>query len=268
MSSIISIEQTDAVHIITDSAIYGADGVVRRFKRKVVELPLSNCVFVLRGADYPCTALSLLLFQYDSLDAIMNNIPKHMQQMLAVFDQLNEGDIAPIHRHFQVTVAGWSDDLNSWAAGIASTYEACDPNDVTGISYLTGYQPFIPYQGAPAYCVPAVESAVLGRDIVTQEDIDGFDPERDGLLLIQAQRLTPVIDGAFQVQYLVGGSAELVTLSAQGVSRKILCEWPDECGQLITPEGAPSRNEVKAWVAEQQALAMAQDYDEPELIAA
>lgn len=267
MSSIIAIEQTDAVHIITDSAIYGADGVVHRFKRKAVELPLSNCVFVLRGADYPCAALTLMLFQYDSLDAIMDNLPKHMQQMIAVFDQLSE-NVSPIYRHFQVTVAGWSDTLNSWASGIASTYETRDPDDVTGISYLNGYQPFIPYQGAPVCCVPAVESEVLGRDVVTQDDINGLDPERDGLLLVQAQRLTPVIDGAFEVQYLVGGSAELVTLSAEGVSRKILIEWPDECGQLITPEGAPTREEVKVWIAEQQASARAQDYDEPKLIAA
>jgi hypothetical protein len=195
------------------------------------------------------------------------NLPKHMQQMVAVFDQLG-GDVSPIYRHFQVTVAGWSDTLNSWASGIASTYETRDPDDVTGLSHLNGYQPFIPYQGAPVCCVPAVESEVLGRDVVTQDDINGLDPERDALLLVQAQRLTPVIDGTFQVQYLVDGFAELVTLSAQGVSRKILCEWPDECGKLITPEGAPTRQEVKDWIAEQRALATAEDQTKPELVVA
>jgi len=269
MSSIIVMQQTNSVHIITDGAIYGADGIVREIRRKAVELPLSNCVFVLRGADYPRLPLTLLLLQYDSFDAIMDNVARCVEQMVGVFDQFNDAR-APIERHFELTVAGWSDNLNAWTVGVASTFEPCDPTDVQGTSFLPGYQPFIPLQAAAAYCVPAVDGmAILGRTLETQHDVDSLDPERDGLLLHKAQRLTPGFDGAFQVQYLVGGFAELVTLSAQGVSRKILCEWPDECGQLITPEGAPTREEVKVWIAEQQALAAAaEDQAEPALVAA
>lgn len=72
-------------------------------------------------------------------------------------------------------------------------------------------------------------------------------------MLHEAQRLVVGITSDGQIQYLVGGLAELVTVSAAGITRQLLRRWPDRIGELITPEGAELVEDVKARLTEQMA---------------
>lgn len=148
----------------------------------------------------------------------------------------------------------WSDERQAWTAGIASTFQPCDPEEVQGISHLDGYEPFMPLLAAAACCLPAVDGVgILGRTFNRQDDVDGLDPVREGLMLHEAQRLVVGITSDGQIQYLVGGLAELVTVSAAGITRQLLRRWPDRIGELITPEGAELVEDVKARLTEQMA---------------
>ncbi len=251
MSSIVAITQTNAVHLITDGASYDPDGVVQAIGQKAEELPVSNCVYVVRGANYPRMPLSFLLWGQPSFDAIMDQLATIVERVLEMYNVLADGKAPPVQQHFEVTVAGWSNERQSWAVGIASTFQPCDPHDAQGVSYIDGYQPFVPFLAAPAYSLPVVDgAAVLGRTLETQEDIDSFDPVRDGLLVHEAQRLVYGHVGDGRLQYLVGGFAELVSVSRDGINRRILREWPDRVGELITPEGGQTIEDVRAALGE------------------
>lgn len=250
MSSIIIIQKTDAVHLITDGAFYDPDGRVIDIRSKVAGLARSGCIFAVRGANYPSFPLELLLGLHPSFDSIMTALPDILRNVLKLFDVVTGGGAPCVQRHFEVTIAGWSDERQAWTAGIASTFQPCDPEDVQGVSHLDGYEPFMPLLAASACCMPAVDGiGILGRTFNRQEDVDGLDPVREGLLLHEAQRLVVGITSDGQIQYLVGGLAELVTVSAAGITRQLLRRWPDQIGKLITPEGAEPVEDVKARLA-------------------
>lgn len=254
MSSIIIIQKTDAVHLITDGAFYDLDGRVTDVRSKVAELTRSGCLMAVRGANYPSMPLEFLLGLQPSFDSIMTALPNTLRSIVQMFDIVTS-DVAPcVERHFEVTIAGWSNERQAWTAGIASTFRRCDPEDVQGISYLDGYEPFMSLLAAPACCMPAVDGVeILGRAFNRQEDVDSLDPVREGLLLHEAQRMVVGVTGDGQIQYLVGGLAELVTVSAAGITRQLLRNWPDRIGELITPEGAEPVEDVKARLTEHMA---------------
>ncbi len=60
----------------------------------------------------------------------------------------------------------------------------------------------------------------------------GFDPRRDGLRLIEAQRAYKDERGAHRV----GGQAELTEVTRDGINQSVLRVWPDKLGQMIKPE--------------------------------
>ena len=78
---------------------------------------------------------------------------------------------------------------------------------------------------------------MLGRDADLTDPGD-FDPETDGLTLIEAQRAQPQIpvEGG-QPRYAIGGSVALTTVSEVGVIGRNLRHWPDVVGQRITVKG-------------------------------
>ncbi len=250
MSSLTIIQQKDAVHLITDAAHYDMEGVVCSIASKVEELPNSGCVFALRGASYATIPLRFLLSRLRSLDAVTNALPGIISVIDGTFDDLTAGQAQPEQRHFEVTVAGWSDRMQSLVVGIATTYEPSDPNDPLGFSFQPGYETGVPFYAPPAVMIPPVDFPhAIGREIETQEDIDSLDPAVDGLAMFEAQRRYPALF-AGDVQYLVGGFAELTTVRREGVTRRILKEWPDEVGRPLQPEGAAPVEELRRQLAE------------------
>jgi hypothetical protein len=72
-------------------------------------------------------------------------------------------------------------------------------------------------------------------------DADEFDPRRDGILLMEAQRRMklPAIPGG-KPSHGVGGHILLTEVTAAGIVQQVIHTWPDEPGQPIQP--APFRN--------------------------
>ena len=69
-------------------------------------------------------------------------------------------------------------------------------------------------------------------------DPEQWNPERDALTLIEAQRCDPMLDAP--ERYCIGGKAVLTCVDARGVSHVTLKRWPDRIGHLIDPYG-PAR---------------------------
>lgn len=240
MSSLLIIQQSNAVHIIMDGAAYDEAGVVQRIASKVVDLPVSNCALAIRGASWAKSAIVSLIGLAPSLDDACDMLPDVMSNLLRIYDGQNGDEQGWIQRNFEITIAGWSDRAQAWVACLASTYPANFAEDPTGWTECEGYEPGLPMFMSSLVAHPPIDiAAALGRDVSSQADVEALDVRRDGLALHCAQRLEP---GVFlgEPQYLVGGFSELVTVSSAGIQRQILQEWPDAVGEMIVPEGAPS----------------------------
>lgn len=247
MSSIAIIQQSDAIHFITDGAQYDSDGVVTKLASKVLILPLSGCAMALRGGSWAGGTLLLMLAAARSFDEVLERLPQAVEDAIKVRDAVSMPARDPLTSHFEVTVAGWSAASSAMRAAVTTSRDPSDPEDVTGISFIEGY-----YRGAPcAPCglqlYPAVSNIdhILDRTIETQEDLDGLDPELDGFALHVAQRVTGGTYGGRAV-YLVGGFAELTTVRRESIASRVIHEWPDRIGAKIVPANALPVEELQA----------------------
>lgn len=238
MSSVVAICQTDAIHLITDGAMYDRNGVVVGLQSKIIPLHLAKCVLAVRGSNWAALPLESILRFADSFDIVIERLPDLMERMIAVHTEELGPDLHSAVRDFEVTVAGWSAKFGRLMVAVASTFNACDPNDSAGGSYQTGYQRFVPLEAPRAYTAPLVDvQQVLGRQITTVGDINELDGAADSFALHCAQRVTP---GAYygKALHLIGGFAEHTVVTRDGFEKRVMHEWPDEVGQIIVPEGA------------------------------
>jgi len=237
MSSVVAICQTDAIHLVTDGALYDDDGTVVGFNSKVIPLHLANSVLALRGASWAAAPLELILGAASSFDQAIERLPDLMERMIVQFNEKLGPDVSWVDRDFEVTIAGWSSKYGRFVVAVASSFAPDDPNDTTSDSHQPGYQQFIPREAPRAYTAPLIDvQGVLGREIATMGDVNELNGEVDGLALHCAQRVTPGIYCG-KPRHLIGGFAELTTITRDGLKSKILREWPDAVGKKIAPEG-------------------------------
>lgn len=90
------------------------------------------------------------------------------------------------------------------------------------------------------FASPRTAEDLLGRS-VDPSDPSSFDPDADGLAMMQAQRadrIVPAISGAItgaKDVCGVGGECEQVIITRRGVKCFSLHTWPDQLGELIDP---------------------------------
>jgi hypothetical protein len=237
MSAIVILQQTDAVHFITDGATYDEEGVVVALQSKVTHLPLSGCVFAMRGPTWPLNPLAFSLGLCTSFDEVTNLLPTVMMGLVGKWAALG-GSALYQRKHFEVTIAGWSDRLQRMVAAVSKTCQPNDPDDPTALTRTAGYEPGVPVYPGQGYALPEIDiQTVLRRPLVSQADIDALDPERDGFALHSAQRRAPGIY-CNRAAYIVGGFAELTTVRRDRVESRIIHEWPDSIGRQIVPDDA------------------------------
>jgi len=74
---------------------------------------------------------------------------------------------------------------------------------------------------------------------------DKFDPTRDGMRVLEIQRRHLPDWPASVNHHVVGGFAQLTTITENSIETKIIHRWPDEVGQPIRPcRGIGDRNHV------------------------
>lgn len=263
MSSVVAICQTDAIHIITDGAMYDRNGAVLGFQSKIIPLHLAKSVIAVRGASWAALPLEGILRFADSFDQALERLPDLMERMMASHIEELGADLHPADREFEVTIAGWSAKFGKLMVAVASTFKPCDENDGADDSHQAGYQQFVPREAPRAFTAPLIDvQGVLGRQITTVGDINEMDGAIDGFALHCAQRVTP---GFYfgKPAHLIGGFAELTTVTRNGFEKRVIHEWPDTIGRKITPEGAvPLELAERAMVAQTAAQETARELQE------
>lgn len=258
MSSIIIIQQADAVHLVTDGAHYERDGTLGMIGSKVRQLPRARSVFALRGIG-AFEPFEEMFASCRSLDEVIDSIPS----ALAFFDftvRTLVPDAGFPHLGLELVAAGWSDARQAWSVGVASPLPAQCPQDHVGISHLPGYVQYEPFVAAPLSCAPPVDiEKAVGRSLPDPAAVNELDPAAAGLAIIEAQRMIPCdlnADGD-GFQYLVGGFAELTTVASSGISQRILRTWPDRIGRRLEPVGAESIESVTSRLSGAEAVKLA-----------
>ncbi len=79
-----------------------------------------------------------------------------------------------------------------------------------------------------------------GAEIDIDYDAETFDPERHGLPLMEVLRRIRADPNFLPSQaYMVGGGVDLTEITRDGVTQRLLREWPDAVGELILPGPLP-----------------------------
>lgn len=227
MSALHIYVQTDRVSLLTDGASYDGDGVVIGIVSKVLPLPHLSAVLTVVGPSF-----------------ILVHLAAVVHQDFRTFDDL---------------VAGLSAKVRESLASDASRF-AQVPGGMRCVIYLAGISET---RGPEAYalCTEAVERfrpwamENLGMGTITPgdpaflsrmfalpgmpTDMESFDPATHGLRILQEQRMHPMeVVGTGQKHHVVGGFAQITTVTSDRIETSILRRWDDRVGEVINPRRA------------------------------
>jgi hypothetical protein len=219
MTAINIILKQKSVSIASDTAWYGADGRIAHFASKTRPLNGMNAIIAWRGALFVFDQMEEALEVLGSVDAILAHGGEVIRREL---EQCADAQ-------FEIYLAGWSESLDRPVAKVLV------PTAMHGLAPLEWHELPEALTVAPLPARSAVTSVGMRRP---PADLETLDVERFGRQLLEAQRLTkfPLTDGGIGL-HLVGGTAELYAVSAEGLQESTLVEWDDTLGSHIQPFG-------------------------------
>lgn len=234
MSAANFFHQGEAVHLSADGACYLDDGTIISFGSKIRTLDDQGVAYVQRGAIGSCDyIIRRMLASQPNLDAMVGLVGDVLHDILAMAKM--GGVEVPDHlRSFEIKLAGWSHErerLEGW-------YVATTKENGSGAQY-PDYQPFVPCYIGVSDFGPNVRcdvNALLGLPAtVTLNDIQALDPAAAMLAVLERQRVVEYELEGMTAKHIVGGFAEMVTVTRDGMTRQRLRTWPDRVGQKIEP---------------------------------
>lgn len=191
--------------VVSDSA-YSAGNVLLRRGEKFIAMPHLNAVVTFRGHVGTLDRLRRVLPNLETLDDLLKNGPRVIRRALWW------KTVIPYYGAFEIILTGVDSDGRSF------------------IRYLSSRR-------APRFEWVSVDHAVFAptpapdvlRDVMAMCE-SSFDAAM--IKLIQHQR---------QVQSGIGGHASITAITADGISTRELCRWPDRRWRSIKKESLPSQ---------------------------
>lgn len=218
-----------AAYLLTDWASYRPDGVVVALKPKVIELPALRMAIMCSGETWETRTpiVKAWMERSANADAAVRSVPALMSVLRADLADnyrrrglpVPSGKEWPPQAYFDLYVAIWSAERHRPEGYAISSRGGHSPNS----SELPGRVFQIERHTQPPF------KGELAPDPYSPE----FEPERDGLALLEAQRRYV----NHYCGHIVGGAAQMTIVSEEGVSTTILREWPDEIGRRIEFSG-------------------------------
>ena len=220
MTAVAAILTDKAAHLISDGAVINPDGTVAGFVAKQVVLPHLSAVLCLRGMREFIPHVANIVGLTDRLGP-------------AGFDQLRE--IAPfLLRKFSEGLSqaaqyrGASGLFDVFVAGIS---EAQGPAAYL-ISNHDGHrlEPFDVFDIAEGVCIPDDDAAL---EAARKAIVLGADPAAVSTGLLEAMRRVKVADVHERTTCQAGGFGQLTTVTAEGMTTRVVCTWPDRVGERL-----------------------------------
>lgn len=224
MSALHIYVQADRVSLLTDGASYDGDGVVIGIVSKVLPLPHLSAVLTVVGPSFILVHLAAVAHQnFRTFDGLVAGLPSKVRESLEAdasrFAQVPGGTRCVIY------IAGVSETRGPEA------YALCT-------EAVEGFRPWTMVSlgmGTITPGDPAFLSAMFELPGIPS-DMESFDPAIHGLLIMQEQRLHPMeLIGTGQKHHVVGGFAQITTVTSDRIETSILRRWDDRVGEMINP---------------------------------
>jgi hypothetical protein len=241
MTAINVIRQREAVHVITDGVFCDNTGMVCEIAPNVFAMPHLAAALAIRGSTHFMPFLVHRLSRecrtFDDLVAKIVRTARevHMSFPMA-FGSLAYGAIVP---DFDLVAVGWKTSGMA-ASYLISNHERIISKEVTTSAWQLLELPEV------LVAPPIDEAQVIAMRWQVPYSGDTFRPAVDGVALLEAQRLTPrELDprsGTRGFVHVVGGFAQVTSVTRHGVHSDVLRWWPDAVGRKINPQdpAAPS----------------------------
>ena len=221
MSAINVLRQSGAVHVFTDGAAYGADGALLHVGPKAWPLPHLKAVVACRGPELigPLAA-SYLSASTRSYELLRQNAGRIGRSLMESFGHLLE--LCSHGGDFEFVVAGFS-ELSG-----PDSYLVCNHDRY-------GVPPWTVIELGAFSLLPSSDAihAAFAAGLKPGATADDLDPEVEGLRAMEAQRSAAVSLQRDESLVIVGGFAQMTTITPDGISTKVLKRWPDQFGKPI-----------------------------------
>ncbi len=217
MSATFLFPQRDAVHLLSDGGGFDLDGRLLCISSKVATFPEFSMAVGYQGRCNPH-------FIWNAMAAVAPTSEQEafraLPEILSGIVKRNRAEGSP-EPDVLLMAATWHAKLGSAAWLFSSKTE----------NMPAGYQPCEPLRLRAYLDAVGDPATILGRAPDLTDPTD-FDPATDGLRLMEAARHTPDDKG----RNIVAGFAEIVSISAAGLTRRTLAEWKgDQVGALVNP---------------------------------
>jgi hypothetical protein len=213
-------------YLLTDTAAYRFDGVVRHFVSKVATLSHLGCALATRGALPALQAAVEALRPCISFDEVVSTGPALLSEAYEA------GEFDPgggSEAEFDLVLAGYSTDRRRAEAHTLSSLQ-------------NGDVPPFTLQRLDLIMAPAPDAGDLVRaGIIARGQFRAPDPAAGLLRIMKIQRVTPGPAGSAlpdSKEYVVGGAAVLTEITAAGTLQRVLHRWDDTIGKKIQPTEA------------------------------
>lgn len=227
MTAINVVLRRDSAVMMTDAAIYSPQGLVLGFGQKAVAIPGMKAVVAVRGAQKITALLAMeMSVTFRSIDQLIAAGDTYFDAIMELIaDTLPEG-----LEEAQIVVAGWSDAQDR---AVGCIY--CTSDDDGETFRLIDNYAFAPLPDENEFRRLRMQRAEIEHSYRPSE----FDPIRHGIPLLEAQRRMKIIPIAADMEEaisIVGGNVLLTEVDRDGVSQRIVHEWPDVASENIAPE--------------------------------
>lgn len=229
MSAYVVVQRPDAVHVLTDGLSYTREGVVAAITSKCGQLGPMPAVITTRG---PADLQEIIAEFAASVASAGADFDWFIDAFPSLMEHVHGGLVSAGRRpEFEVVVAGWSATQNrlvvySWENhGRRRTEGSCRYKLVE----LTSPLVMAPVPSDPDLLAAGWNPALRWN---------AFDPERDGLTIMEAQRRfrSTEDDHVDPGLFFVGGRVTLTTITRHGIVQKPIKDFADTIGQKIRPE--------------------------------
>lgn len=229
MSASNFLHQGDAVHLGADGATYLPDGTVLSIGSKIKMLAC-GAAYVQRGATGDCEyIIGRMLDSPATFDGAVAIVGDVLHDILAMA-KIAAIDIPEGQRDIEIKMAGWSAQMQrlvGWR--VASRVDAEEVEQ--------GFVPFVPRMMSVVDFAPDPACDVLelwGLPAApTFDELMAIDPASAMLAVLEQQRASEYDLPHVSARKIVGGFAEMVTITKEGAAKRVLRKWPDHIGRKI-----------------------------------
>jgi hypothetical protein len=225
----------DAAYMITDSAEYylrgEKAGVVSRLGKKGVLIPELRIMLATCGAPGLADAFADECRDCaSSFDDVIRELPGRLRSMADHEAFIRAEDPDDDANHFRLFVAGWSGERRRPELYTLQSRRADDGAGASmePFSFVGGMRILVQPGGVTLDTLRNLGFVQGGQVIVR-------DPTKFLTAVIDWQRRNCPFENVAG-RYCIGGEATVTRIDAKGVSERVVRRWPDQVGELITPE--------------------------------